>query len=133
MDLKKLLDENNNILNLPMICNRKKIDPTDPDSAEVFQLESAMGTAISIFSNASALRVSRSRFAPVKTCEELLLLWSDYYLLNDDYHINNNNAMRKENMGIKNDPKYYSDRTIKEIPHEAPSLLECNSLQITRI
>ncbi|NLL13573.1 MAG: UTP--glucose-1-phosphate uridylyltransferase [Fibrobacter sp.] len=133
LDLKKLLDENNNILNLPMICNRKKIDPTDPDSAEVFQLESAMGTAISIFSNASALRVSRSRFAPVKTCEELLLLWSDYYLLNDDYHIIHNPARRHENMGIKLDPQYYSwiEQLKERFPHEAPSLLECNSLQIT--
>ncbi len=132
LDLKKLLEENNNVLNLPMICNRKKIDPTDPASKEVFQLESAMGTAIAIFSNASALRVSRSRFAPVKNCEELLLLWSDYYLLNDDFHIVRNPARQHENMGIKLDPQYYSwiEQLKERFPHEAPSLLECNYLKI---
>jgi len=133
LDLKELLKQNNNFLNLPMICNRKKINPIDPDSKEVFQLESAMGTAISIFSNASALRVPRSRFAPVKNCEELLLLWSDYYLLNDDYHIIHNPARQYENMGINLDPQYYSwiEQLKERFPYEAPSLLECNSLKIT--
>lgn len=132
LELKKILKENNNLLNLPMICNRKKINPTDPDSKEVFQLESAMGTAIAIFNNASALRVSRTRFAPVKNCEELLLLWSDYYLLNDDYHIVHNPARKHENMGINLDPQFYSwiEQLQERFPHEAPSLIECNYLKI---
>ncbi len=132
LELKKILKENNNLLSLPMICNRKKINPTDPDSKEVFQLESAMGTAIAIFNNASALRVSRARFAPVKNCEELLLLWSDYYLLNDDYYIVHNPARKHENMGINLDPQFYSwiEQLQERFPHEAPSLIECNSLKI---
>jgi UTP--glucose-1-phosphate uridylyltransferase len=132
LDLKRLLEEKNYVLNLPMICNKKKIDPTDPDSKEVFQLESAMGTAIAVFSSVSALRVPRSRFAPVKNCEELLLLWSDYYLLNDEYHIVYNPARRHENMGINLDPRYYSwiEQLKERFPHEAPSLLECSSLKI---
>jgi UTP--glucose-1-phosphate uridylyltransferase len=36
-------------------------------------------------------------------------------------------------MGIKLDPQYYSwiEQLKERFPHEAPSLLECNSLQIT--
>lgn len=130
--LKKLLKENNNFLNLPMICNRKKINPTNPDSAEIFQLESAMGTAISVFNNASALRVSRSRFAPVKNCEDLLLLWSDYFILNDNFHIIHNPSRKHDQMGITLDPLYYSwiEQLQQRFPHEAPSLVECNSLKI---
>lgn len=131
-ELKKLLEENKNVIRLPLICNRKKIDPTNPDSKEVFQLESAMGTAISVFNNASAIRVSRSRFAPVKNCEELLLLWSDYYLLDDNYHIIHNPARKHENMGIKLDPVFYSwiEQLQQRFPQDVPSLIECNSLNI---
>ena len=85
--LNELLQRNNNVLELPMIRNEKKLNPVDPNSPDVYQLESAMGTAISVFDKASAIRVPRSRFVPVKNCEELLLLWSDYYTLTDDYKI----------------------------------------------
>lgn len=130
--LKELLNEKNNILNLPLTCNRKKIYPSQPDSREVFQLESAMGAAISVFKYASALNVPRSRFAPVKTCDDLLLLWSDYYILNDNYHIVANPARKHIHMGIELDPQYYSwiDQLQQRFPHDAPSLIECSSLKI---
>lgn len=122
----------NDSINLPMICSRKKIDPTDPDSKEVFQIESAMGTAISVFENASALKVPRSRFAPVKNCEDLLLLWSDSYILDDNFLIVRNPDRRLQTMDINLDPLYYSwiEQLQQRFPHEPPSLLECNSLKI---
>eukprot|EP00961_Rhodomonas_salina_P023712 318632-Rhodomonas_salina.1 len=44
----------------------------DGDSAKVFQLETAMGAAIESFAGAGAIVVGRERFAPVKTCADLL-------------------------------------------------------------
>jgi UTP--glucose-1-phosphate uridylyltransferase len=69
------------VLGLPMIVNRKTVDPGDPSSTAVVQLESAMGAAIGVFEGAGALRVSRQRFAPVKTTNDLLALRSDAYVL----------------------------------------------------
>ena len=69
------------VLELPLIVNRKTVDPRDPASPAVVQLESAMGAAISSFAGAQVLRVPRSRFVPVKTTDDLLVLRSDVYEL----------------------------------------------------
>jgi UTP--glucose-1-phosphate uridylyltransferase len=60
------------------------VNPRDSSSAPVFQLETAMGSAIECFAGAGAVVVPRSRFAPVKTCGDLLLLRSDCYRLAED-------------------------------------------------
>jgi UTP--glucose-1-phosphate uridylyltransferase len=85
--LKRTLDERGGVLGLPMIVNRKTVDPTDSSSPEVIQLETAMGAAIDAFEGAGALRVPRSRFAPVKTTNDLLALRSDAYELADDWTV----------------------------------------------
>ena len=66
-------------LELPVIVNHKTIDPRDPSSTPVVQLESAMGAAIGSFPGAALLEVPRSRFVPVKTTDDLLLLRSDVF------------------------------------------------------
>lgn len=66
-------------LPLPMIRNDKTVDPRDPRSPAVIQLETAMGAAIECFDGAAAIEVPRSRFAPVKTTADLLALRSDAY------------------------------------------------------
>jgi len=81
--LRRLLDERDGVLGLPMIVNRKTADPSDKDSTAVIQLETAMGAAIDVFPGARALRVPRSRFLPVKTTNDLLVLRSDAYDLRD--------------------------------------------------
>jgi UTP--glucose-1-phosphate uridylyltransferase len=85
--LRRTLEERGGVLGLPMIVNRKTVDPTDPSSPEVIQLETAMGAAIDVFEGAAALRVPRSRFVPVKTTNELLALRSDAYELADDWTV----------------------------------------------
>src|SRR5207248_1216740 len=60
--LDEAMREREGVLGLPMIVNRKTVDPADPHSARVIQLESAMGAAIGVFEGARALRVSRRRF-----------------------------------------------------------------------
>jgi UTP--glucose-1-phosphate uridylyltransferase len=85
--LKRTLDERDGVLGLPMIVNRKTVDPSDPSSPAVLQLETAMGAAIGVFEGAAALHVPRARFAPVKTSNNLLVVRSDAYELADDWTV----------------------------------------------
>ena len=81
--LKLVLDANGGVLPLPVICNSKTVDPRDASSQKVYQLETAMGAALQCFSGARAVCVPRSRFFPVKTCSDLLLLRSDAVVIDD--------------------------------------------------
>ena len=82
--LRSTLVERDGILGLPLIRNDKTVDPTDPSTPKVIQLESAMGAAIEVFDGARAIAVGRDRFLPVKTTNELMLLRSDVFELGDD-------------------------------------------------
>ena len=82
--LKEVIDKNGGFIPLPMIVNKKTVDPKDDSSQKVIQLETAMGAAIECFEGATALVVPRTRFAPVKKCNDLLLLRSDAYTLVDN-------------------------------------------------
>jgi UTP--glucose-1-phosphate uridylyltransferase len=87
VDLRALadaLEAAGGVLELPLIVNRKTVDPRDPSSPPVLQLESAMGAAIETFPGARLLCVPRKRFVPVKTTNDLLVLRSDAYLLTDE-------------------------------------------------
>jgi UTP--glucose-1-phosphate uridylyltransferase len=74
----------NGVPNLPLIANRKTVVPSDPSTPEVIQLESAMGAALSTIDGAEAVWVPRTRFAPVKTTNDLLVVRSDAYVLDED-------------------------------------------------
>ncbi len=84
LELLRALRERNGVLGLPLIRNTKTVDPADPSSPEVFQIESAMGAAIEVFEGAQAVEVPRERFLPVKTTDDLALLRSDAYELGAD-------------------------------------------------
>jgi len=85
--LKATLEQRAGILGLPLIRNDKTVDPTDPSSTKVVQIESAMGAAVEVFDGATAIEVDRSRFLPVKTTNDLLLLRSDVYRIGDDFQL----------------------------------------------
>jgi UTP--glucose-1-phosphate uridylyltransferase len=87
VDLRALdaaMRERDCVLGLPMIRNEKTVDPSDKSTPAVYQLETAMGAAIEVFEGARALAVPRTRFAPVKTTDDLLALRSDAYRLDGD-------------------------------------------------
>ncbi len=75
----QVLTERGGVLGLPLIRNIKTVDPRDPSSPEVYQIETAMGAAVEVFEGATAIEVGRERFLPVKTTNDLLLLRSDVY------------------------------------------------------
>jgi UTP--glucose-1-phosphate uridylyltransferase len=82
--LASVLESSGGVMELPLIVNRKTVDPRDPKTTPVIQLESAMGAAIESFPGARLLCVPRRRFVPVKTTNDLLVIRSDVYALGDD-------------------------------------------------
>merc|ERR1712232_800900 len=85
--LKAAFDKNEGALPMPVMKNGKTVDPRDKASTKVLQLETAMGAAISSFQGATALVIPRSRFAPVKTTNDLLARRSDAYTLTSDFRV----------------------------------------------
>lgn len=75
--LKAFLESHGGVMPLPVIRNIKTVDPRNSETPKVYQLETAMGAALQCFPGARAVCVPRSRFFPVKTCSDLLLLRSD--------------------------------------------------------
>jgi len=65
-------------LELDIIINNKSL----PGGKGVVQLETACGAGIQHFEKAIGLQVPRSRFLPVKSCSDLLLVQSNLYSLN---------------------------------------------------
>ncbi len=131
--LKDLLVMSNGYLPLPLIRNLKTVDPKDATSCPVIQLESAMGAAIECFARSGAIVVPRTRFAPVKTTSDLLLLRSDAYIVGD----RNELVLHEKRAGrapvVSLDPTYYKalDQFEGLFARGAPSLLECDLLSVT--
>jgi UTP--glucose-1-phosphate uridylyltransferase len=131
--LAALLEERGGVLGLPMIVNRKTVDPSDLASPAVIQLESAMGAAIGVFEGASAVRVPRRRFVPVKTTADLLALRSDAYVLGEGARVELAPERRDQPPVIDLDGDYFKLLGDFEprFPHGAPSLVGCDRLEVT--
>jgi UTP--glucose-1-phosphate uridylyltransferase len=131
--LARVMIERDYRLGLPMIRNRKPIDPRRPESTPVYQLETAMGTAISVFEGAQAVRVPRSRFAPVKKTDDLLAVRSDAYLLTEDDRVVLHPARREIPPVIELEPQYYQFIHLldERFPAGPPSLLDCDKMRVS--
>ncbi|ORY54862.1 UTP-glucose-1-phosphate uridylyltransferase 2 [Leucosporidium creatinivorum] len=73
--IKRVMD--NDGMDLEIIVNNKVAD----NGEAVIQLETAVGAAVKHFDRAIGINVPRSRFLPVKSCSDLLLITSDLYVL----------------------------------------------------
>lgn len=101
------MDKYDGVLPLPVICNVKHVEPNHTSSPTVLQLETAMGSAISLFANAAAIVVPRERFAPVKTCADLLSIRSDAYTITPDARLVLDERCHDTPPFIELDPKFY--------------------------
>jgi UTP--glucose-1-phosphate uridylyltransferase len=134
VDLRALRDVlgDDGVIDLPMIVNRKTVDPSDASSTPVIQLETAMGAAIGVFEGATALRVPRSRFVPVKTTNDLLSLRSDAYVVGAGRAVH----LAPERAGVPPlvdlDPEHYKlvDAFDARFPAGPPSLVACDALRV---
>lgn len=121
------LDRTGGVLELPLIRNEKTVDPTDPSSPKVVQIESAMGAAVAVFEGATAIEVGRERFLPVKTTDDLLVLRSDVYELTEDHRL----VARVDAPLVKLSGVYKTiGRFDERFPAGAPSLREATSLTV---
>jgi UTP--glucose-1-phosphate uridylyltransferase len=124
------------IVDLPMIVNPKPLDPRDAQSPSIYQIETAMGSAISLIDGATAVNVARARFLPVKTCNDLLAVRSDCYVYSEREGLRINPARvargRAERIAIRLDPAYYGkfDLLEQRFTQGEPSLVDCDRLTI---
>ena len=127
--LDRTLDERDGVLGLPMIVNRKTVDPGDSSSPAVVQLETAMGAAVGVFEGAAAIRVPRARFAPVKKTDDLLVVRSDAYALAEDFTVR---LARERAPVVSLDSDYY--KLLRDFEQRfsggAPSLVDCERLTV---
>lgn len=128
----KDLIETKGTVHLPMILNPKTLDPRDENSPGVYQVETAMGAAVSLFEGATAVKIPRSRFFPVKKCNDLLAVQSDCFALSENNHLIPNPNRRSESIKINLDPEYYGkiDLFNERFKSGLPSLVECESLVV---
>ena len=131
-DLQAALDAARGALPLPPIRNGKTVNPTDGASEKVFQLETAMGTAIALFPKATAVVVPRSRFAPVKTCADLLNLRSDCYEETADKRLQLCAARQGVPPVVSLEDKHYKfvDQFEQLVAAGVPSLVECDKVTV---
>lgn len=129
--LNRLLEEHGGFLPLPTVVNRKTLDPRDPRSPRVVQLETVMGTAISLFPKAAAVRVPRRRFSPVKNTDDLLGIRSDAFDLGDDGCIVLTTE-RSDPPVIRLDERFFKmiDDFEERFPLGTPSLRRCDCLTV---
>lgn len=119
------------MLPLPVISNAKTVDPRDGSSTKVTQLETAMGSAIECFEGAQAILIPRTRFAPVKTTNDMIALMSDAYEVTSDYRM----VLKASRMGLPPDVKLdkaykFVDAAMEMIPEGPPSLIGCSKLTV---
>ncbi len=130
--LDQALSASGGALDLPLIVNRKTVDPKDPDSTPVVQLETAMGAAIDVWPGAQAIRVSRTRYAPVKTTNDLLAVRSDAFEVTEDSRI----TLVAERDGtpplIELDPEHFKllGDFERRFAHGPPSLAACDRFAV---
>ncbi|WP_416957847.1 UTP--glucose-1-phosphate uridylyltransferase [Nocardioides sp. T5] len=116
---------------LPLIVNRKTVDPKDPSSPQVIQLETAMGAAIGSIPGSRAVLVPRRRFAPVKTTDDLLVVRSDAYELTPDGRLTPTFSGAGPIVTLDRDHYRLLPDFERHFPAGAPSLRRCISLEVS--
>ncbi len=126
------LEQRGGVMGLPLIVNRKTVDPRDSESPPVLQLESAMGAAIGSFPGAQLLCVPRTRFVPVKTTDDLLVLRSDVYRVTEEQAVEPVPERNGTLPFVELDKRYYKilDRFEARFPAGPPSLREAQRLVV---
>ncbi|CAB3400815.1 unnamed protein product [Caenorhabditis bovis] len=105
-----------------IIVNHKKVRGKD-----VIQLETSIGGCIKNFRKAYCMHVDRERFRPVKRVEDLVVMSSNLFKVNDDHTL----QLRGHHIPAINLGVFYSKIDLKEsrMPH-IPDLLEANSFTV---
>ncbi|CAD6568673.1 MAG: UTP-glucose-1-phosphate uridylyltransferase [Cyphobasidiales sp. Tagirdzhanova-0007] len=123
--IKRIMDGDG--LDLEIIVNNKTTDSGEA----VIQLETAVGAAIKHFNNAHGINVPRSRFLPVKSCSDLLLITSDLYNLSHGCLEMNQNRMFGSTPVIKLGDHFKKVANYQKRFKSIPNLLELDHLTVS--
>ena len=114
-------------MELDIIVNPKTTD----DGQAIIQLETAAGDAIKHFNNAHGVNVPRSRFLPVKSCSDLLLIKSDIYSLEHGQLVINENRMFGTTPVIKLGDHFKKIAQFQKRFKKIPKIIELDHLTVT--
>ncbi|KAJ8488613.1 hypothetical protein ONZ51_g3418 [Trametes cubensis] len=123
--LKRIME--NEGMELEIIVNPKVTE----DGVSVIQLETAAGAAIRHFKNAKGINVPRSRFLPVKSCSDLLLIKSDIYSLEHGQLVINPNRMFGTTPVIKLGDHFKKIAQFQKRFKKIPKIIELDHLTVT--
>ena len=123
--LKRIMEEEG--MELEIIINPKSTD----DGIPVVQLETAAGAAIKHFRNAHGINVPRSRFLPVKSCSDLLLIKSDIYSLEHGQLVINENRLFGTTPVIKLGDHFKKIQQFQKRFKKIPKIIELDHLTVT--
>jgi len=114
-------------MDLEIIVNPKAMD----DGRPVIQLETAAGAAVKHFKGAHGVNVPRSRFLPVKSCSDLLLIKSDIYSLEHGQLVINPNRMFQNTPVVKLGGHFKKIQQFQERFKKIPTIIELDHLTVT--
>ncbi|KAI0074373.1 UTP-glucose-1-phosphate uridylyltransferase [Panus rudis PR-1116 ss-1] len=114
-------------MELDIIVNPKTTD----DGTQVIQLETAAGAAIKHFKVAHGINVPRSRFLPVKSCSDLLLIKSDIYSIEHGQLVINENRMFGTTPVIKLGDHFKKIAQFQKRFKKIPTIIELDHLTVT--
>ncbi|KAJ7217916.1 UTP--glucose-1-phosphate uridylyltransferase [Mycena pura] len=123
--LKRIMD--NGGMELDIIVNPKMTEKGDA----VIQLETAAGAAIKHFKNAHGINVPRSRFLPVKSCSDLLLIKSDIYSLEHGQLVPNPERMFATVPVIKLGDHFKKIQQFQKRFKTIPTIIDLDHLTVT--
>ncbi|KAI0266824.1 UTP-glucose-1-phosphate uridylyltransferase [Gloeopeniophorella convolvens] len=123
--LKRVME--NEGMDLEIIINPKQTD----DGQAVIQLETAAGAAIKHFKGAHGVNVPRSRFLPVKSCSDLLLIKSDIYSLKHGQLVINPSRMFENTPVIKLGDHFKKIQQFQKRFKKIPQIIELDHLTVT--
>ncbi|KAI0051814.1 UTP-glucose-1-phosphate uridylyltransferase [Auriscalpium vulgare] len=123
--LKRVME--NDAMELEIIINPKQTD----DGQSVIQLETAAGAAIKHFKNGHGINVPRSRFLPVKSCSDLLLIKSDIYSLEHGELVINPKRMFEVTPVIKLGDHFKKIQQFQKRFKKIPHVIELDHLTVT--
>lgn len=113
-------------MKLDIIVNNKEVG-----GQKVIQLETAIGAAISYFENACGVNVPRSRFLPVKSTSDLLLIQSNLYSLKSGSLVMNPSRQFASTPVIKLGKEFKKVGAYLERFGSIPDILELDHLTVS--
>ncbi|XP_020276005.1 UTP--glucose-1-phosphate uridylyltransferase-like isoform X2 [Asparagus officinalis] len=135
----KIFNTNNLWVNLKAIKRLVEADalkmeiipnPKEVNGIKILQLETAAGAAIRFFNHAIGINVPRSRFLPVKTSSDLLLVQSDLYTLADGSVIRNKDRANPANPSIDLGPEFKKVGDFLKRFKSIPSIVQLENLKV---